>query len=142
MLCINLCNPLIQLRFNVHDYNYRLVCFKKGPGLRKELPLKHTSVARIHFDNGKCINWHFIDSSTREITLFEYHLKRIPGDQFMNIDNNTTTTVLVCNNNVTLGDRVWLLCHSVQKANQKEDACMYRNICCFIKSNQKDNKIY
>ena len=34
----NIRNPLIQLRFNVHDCYYRLSCFKNGPECRTELP--------------------------------------------------------------------------------------------------------
>ena len=48
----NLRHPLIQLRFNVHDYNNRSSCFKKSPECRTELPKKHNDVAEVQFNNG------------------------------------------------------------------------------------------
>ena len=62
----NLRHPLLQLRFNVHDYNHRPSCFTKGPECRTELPKRHTHVAAIHFDNDKCITWYFIDVSKKK----------------------------------------------------------------------------
>ena len=57
-------HPLIQLRFNVHNSNHRPSCFKKGHECRTELPKKHNHDAEIHFDDDKCITWHFINGST------------------------------------------------------------------------------
>ena len=93
----NLRHPLIQLRFNLHDYKHRPSCFKKGPECRTELPKKHNHAAEILFDNNKCVTWHFIDGSTTKVTPFKYHPKRNIGDQFMNVNNDIATTVLTCN---------------------------------------------
>ena len=62
-------HPLIQLRFNVHDSNHRSSCFKKGPKHHTELPKKHNHAAGIHFDDDKCITWHFIDGSNTKFHL-------------------------------------------------------------------------
>ena len=124
-------HPLLQLRFNVHDSNHRPSCFKKGPECRTELPKKHNHAAEIIFDNDKIITWHFIDGSTKKISPFKYHPKRNIGDQFMNVNNDIATTVLVCNNNVTIGDKVCFFYVTLYqtKHNQKEESCTYHNIC-------------
>ena len=96
---------LIQLEFNVHAYNNRPSCFKKGPNCRTELPKKHKAMAEIQFDEDKCIIWHFIDGSTKKLSPFKYHPKRNIGDQSMNVNNDIENTVLACNNNVTIGDK-------------------------------------
>ena len=41
----------------------------------------------------------------KKIAPFTYIPKRNIGDQFMNVNNDIATTVLACNNNVTLGDK-------------------------------------
>ena len=124
-------HPLLQLRFNVHDSNHRPSCFKKGPECRTELPKKHNHAAEIVFDNNKCITWHFIDGSTKKIAPFKYHPKRNIGDQFMNVNNDIATTVLACNNNVTIGDKACFFYVTLYqtKHNQKEESCTYHNIC-------------
>ena len=124
-------HPLIQLRFNVHDSNHIPSCFKKGPECRTELPKKHNNAAVIHFDNDKCITWYFIDGSTKKIAPFKYHPKRNIGDQFMNVNNDIATTVLACNNNVTIGDKACFFYVTLYqtKHNQKEESCTYHNIC-------------
>ena len=88
----------------MHDHNHRPSCFKKGPECCTQLPQKHRAVSEIQFDNDKCITWHFIDGSTKKVSPFKYHPKKNIGDQFMNVNNDIATTVLVCNNNVTIGD--------------------------------------
>ena len=127
----NLRHPLIQLKFNVHDYNHRPSCFKKGPECRTELPQKHRAVAEIQFDNDKCITWHFIDGSTKKVAPFKYHPKRNIGDQFMNVNNDIATTVFACNNNVTIGDKACFFYVTLYqtKHNQKEESCTYHSIC-------------
>ena len=54
----NLRNPMLQLRFNIHDCYHRPSCFKKGPECRTELPQKHRPVATIQYEKNNTINWH------------------------------------------------------------------------------------
>ena len=92
---------------------------------------KHRHVAEIQFDNDRCITWHFIDGSTTKVTPFKYHPKRNIGDQFMNVNNDIVTTVLACNNNVTIGDKACFFYVTLYqtKHNQKEESCTYHSIC-------------
>ena len=106
ILDFNLRNPMLQLRFNIHDCYHRPSCFKKGPECRTELPQKHRQIATIQFDKDNTITWYFVDGTVRKIAPFKYHHKRNIGDQFMNANNDIATTVLACNNNVTSGDKV------------------------------------
>ena len=62
-------------------------------------------MACIQFDEDNSITWYFIDGSKRKIAPFKYIPQRNIGDQFMNVNNDIATTVLVCNNNVTSGDK-------------------------------------
>ena len=110
----NLRNPLIQLRFNVHDCYHRPSCFKKGAECRTELPQKHREVATIQFEKNNTINWYFIDGSIKKVAPFKYHPRRNIGDQFMNVNNDIATTILACNNNVTSGDKAYFfLCYTI-----------------------------
>ena len=50
----------------------------------------------------------------KKISPFKYHPKRNIGDQFMNVNNDIATTVLACNNNITIGDNAcFFLCDSI-----------------------------
>ena len=90
---------------------------------------ENDTVAEIKFDNDKCITWHFIDDSTTKVAPFKYHPKRNIGDQFMNVNNDIATTVLACNNNVTIGDKACLFYMTLYqtKHNQKEESCTYHS---------------
>ena len=56
----------------------------------------------------------------KKIAPFKYHPKRNIGDQFMNTNNDIATTVLACNNNVTIGDKACFLCaHIPNKTKSK-----------------------
>lgn len=104
---------------------------KKGPECRTQLPQKHRSVATIQFDHDNTITWYFVDGTIRKVTPFKYYPKRNIGDQFMNVNNDIVTTVLACNNNVTSGDKACFFYVTLYqtKHNQKEESCMYHNIC-------------
>ena len=65
---------------------------------------KHRQVACIQFDEDNTIKWYFKYGTIKEVTPFKYAPKRNIGDQFMNVDNDIVTTVLVCNNSVTSDD--------------------------------------
>ena len=49
----------------------------------------------------------------------------------MNVNNDIATTVLACNNNVTLGDKACFFYVTLyqSKYNQKEESCTYHTIC-------------
>ena len=102
----NAWHPLIQLKFNDYDYYHRQSYFKKGPECRMDLLQQHILVAKIYFDKNSTINQYFIDRSKRKVTLFKYVPKRNIGDQFMNMNNDIVTTVMTCNNDVNMGDKV------------------------------------
>ena len=123
--------PLLQLKFNIHDYSHRPSCFKKGCECRNNLPQDHQLVADIFFDYKNTLTWHFIDGSTRKVYPFKYMPKRNIGDQFMNMNNDIASIALACNNNVTSGDKVrfYYITMYQSKQNQAEEASPYNNIC-------------
>ena len=84
ILNFNLRNPMLQLRFNIHDCYHRPSCFKKGSECCTELPQKHRQIATIQFDKDNTITWYFVDGTVKKISPFKYHHKRNIGDQFMN----------------------------------------------------------
>ena len=49
----------------------------------------------------------------------------------MNTNNDISTTVLVCNNNITISNKVCFFYVTLYqtKYNQKEESCTYHNIC-------------
>ena len=116
--------PLLQLRFNIHDYSHRPSCFKKGCECRNNLPQEHQLVADIFFDDKNTITWQFIDGSTRKVYPFKYMPKRNIGDQFMNMNNDIASIALACNTNVTSGDKVrfYYITMYQSKQNQAEEA--------------------
>ena len=65
------------------------------------------------------------------MTLFKYVPKRNIGDQFMNMNNDIVTTVMTCNNDVNMGDKVCFFNVTLYqtKRNQKEEASPYHSIC-------------
>ena len=73
---------------------------------------------------------HFIYSSPKNAQC-KYHPKRNIGGQFVNVNNDTATTVLTCNNNVTIGDKACFFYVTLYqtKHNHKEEVCTYHSIC-------------
>ena len=144
IMLFNLRHPLLQLRFNIHDCYHRPSCFKKGPECRTELPQKHKSIATIQFDERESIIWHCIDGSTKEIKPFKYYPKRNIGDQFMNINNDIATTVLACNNNVTIGDKAcFFMLHYIKQNIIKKRNHLHIIIYVLLFLNAfKDKKVY
>ena len=71
----------------------------------------------------------FIYSSPKNAQC-KYHPKRNIGGQFVNVNNDTATTVLTCNNNVTIGDKACFFYVTLYqtKHNQKEESCTYHSI--------------
>ena len=55
-----------------------------------------------------------------KIAPFKYHPKRNIGDQFMNTNNDITTTVLACNNNVTIGDKACFFYVTLYQTNHNQ----------------------
>ena len=127
----NIRYPMLQLRFNVHDWIHRPSCFKKGNECRTQLPQKHRLCACLVFDEDKSITWHFVDGTSKKICPFKYYPKRNIGDQFMNVNNDIATTVLACNNNVTSGDKACFFYVTLyqSKHNQTDEAHTYHSIC-------------
>ena len=82
---------------------------------------KHRQVACIQFDEDNTIKWYFKYGTIKEVTPFKYAPKRNIGDQFMNVDNDIVTTVLVCNNSVTSDDEACFLYYSLPDKNNKKD---------------------
>ena len=78
---------------------------RKASSVAHNCNTKHRTVVEINFDNDKSITWYFIDGSTKKVAPFKYHPKRNIGDQFMNANNDIVTTILTCNNNVTIDDK-------------------------------------
>ena len=139
--CINNFNirhPLLQLRFNLHNHYHRPSCFKKGPDCRANLPQPHTSIGYIFFDDDNTINWHFIDGTIKKVTPFKYFPKRNIGDQFMNINNDLATTIFACNNNITLGDRVYF--YYVTLYQTKKNQNPFHSVCLALSKRIKVQK--
>ena len=60
----------------------------------------------------------------------------------MNVNNNIATTVLACNNNVTICDKAYFFYVTLYqtKHNQKEESCTYHNICLALSKRTKRQK--
>ena len=123
--------PLLQLRFNSHDFKHRKGCFKKGCECRFNLPKGHQVVATIEFDDDNAMYWHFIDGSKKKISRYEYMAQRNTGDQFVNMSNDIASCVLGCNTNVGIADRTgfFYVTMYASKQNQAEEKIAYLSCC-------------
>ena len=123
--------PLLQLRFNSHDFHHRKGCFKKGCECRFNLPKGHQIMASIEFDEENAMYWHFIDGSKKKISRYEYMAQRNTGDQFVNMSNDIASCVLGCNTNVGIADRAgfFYVTMYASKQNQAEEKIAYLTCC-------------
>ena len=66
----------------------------------------------------------------QKIAPFKYNPKRNISDQCMNVNNDIATTVLVYNNNATIGDKEYFFYVTLYltKHNYKEESCTHHNI--------------
>ena len=127
----NLRYPLLQLRFNSHDFHHRKGCFKKGCECRFHLPKGHQILATIEFDEENAMYWHFIDGTKKKISRYEYMAGRNTGDQFVNMSNDIASCVLGCNTNVGTADRpgFFYVTMYASKQNQTEEKIAYLSCC-------------
>lgn len=105
-----LCNhslryPLLQLRFNAHDYNHYKACFKNNCECPFHLPKNHTPVDCILFDDVNAFDWFYVNGSSRNVSRYEYMSQRNKGDQLLNVNNDLTTLLLGCNSNIGVAGR-------------------------------------